>query len=49
MMARRTFDESGHYYVKPFDVSIVESLDDGLGNILVMPLHFIKFLQEKHM
>ena len=32
MMARRTFDESGHYYVKPFDVSIVESLDDGLGN-----------------
>ena len=31
-LARRTFDESGHYYVKPFDVSVVESLDDQVGN-----------------
>ena len=32
MMARRTFDESGDYYVRPFDVSIVEALNDQLGN-----------------
>ena len=32
MMARRTFDESGHYYVKPFDVSVVDSLNDNVGN-----------------
>ena len=32
MMARRTFDESGNYYVKPFDVKLVDSLSDGLGN-----------------
>ena len=31
-LARRTYDESGDYYVKPFDVSLVESLDDKLGN-----------------
>ena len=31
-LARRTFDESGHYYVKPFDVSVVESLNDQVGN-----------------
>ena len=32
VLARRTFDESGHYYVKPFDVTVVNSLNDGLGN-----------------
>ena len=31
-LARRTFDESGHYYVKAFDVSVVESLNDQVGN-----------------
>ena len=31
-LARRTFDESGHYYVRPFDVSVVESLNDQVGN-----------------
>ena len=30
--ARRTYDESGDYYIKPFDVSCKESLKDGLGN-----------------
>ena len=32
ILARRTFDESGHYYVKPFDVSVVDSLNDLVGN-----------------
>jgi hypothetical protein len=32
VLARRTFDESGHYIVKPFNVSIVNSLNDNLGN-----------------
>ena len=31
-LARRTFDESGHYYVKPFQVSVVNSLNDRVGN-----------------
>lgn len=31
-LARRTYDESGDYYVKPFKISIKESLDDRLGN-----------------
>ena len=31
-LARRTFDESGHYYVKPFDVTLVNSLNDNIGN-----------------
>jgi hypothetical protein len=31
-LARRTYDESGDYYVKAFTVSIRESLDDRLGN-----------------
>ena len=31
-LARRTFDESGNYYVKPFDVRVKESLNDGEGN-----------------
>ena len=32
VLARRTFDESGHYFVKPFDITVVDSLNDGLGN-----------------
>ena len=31
-LARRTYDESGHYIVKPFNVSIVNSLNNNLGN-----------------
>lgn len=31
-LARRTYAESGDYYVTPFDLSIKESLNDGLGN-----------------
>ena len=31
-LARRTFDESGNYDVKPFDVTLLESLDDNIGN-----------------
>ena len=31
-LARRTFDESGDYYVKPFQVKVVESLNDRTGN-----------------
>ena len=32
MMARRTYAESGDYYVKEFDLSVKESLNDGRGN-----------------
>jgi hypothetical protein len=32
VLARRTFDESGHYYVKPFDATVVNSLNDKVGN-----------------
>ena len=32
VLARRTYDESGDYYVKPFDISVVDSLNDNLGN-----------------
>ena len=32
VLARRTYDESGHYIVKPFNVSIVNSLNDNVGN-----------------
>jgi len=32
ILARRTYDESGHYIVKPFNVSIVNSLNNNLGN-----------------
>ena len=32
VMARRTFAESGDYYVTPFDVTMKESLNDNLGN-----------------
>jgi len=31
-LARRTFDESGDYYVKPFTVTVRESLNDRQGN-----------------
>ena len=31
-LARRTYQESGDYYVSPFAISIKESLDDNLGN-----------------
>ena len=31
-LARRTYDESGDYYIKPFNVDCKESLKDGLGN-----------------
>lgn len=30
--AKRTFEESGNYYVNRFDVSCVESLNDNIGN-----------------
>ena len=30
--AKRTFEESGDYYVNRFDLSCVESLNDGIGN-----------------
>lgn len=32
IMARRTYDESGDYYVKPFTVIAKESLNNGIGN-----------------
>jgi len=31
-LARRTYDESGDYYVRPFNISIKESLNDQIGN-----------------
>jgi hypothetical protein len=31
-LARRTFDESGNYYVKAFDIGVAESLNDNIGN-----------------
>jgi len=31
-LARRTFDESGNYDVKPFDVTLMNSLDNNIGN-----------------
>jgi hypothetical protein len=31
-IAKRTYDESGDYYVKPFSISARESLDNNLGN-----------------
>ena len=31
-LARRTYAESGDYTIKPFDVSVKNSLNDGLGN-----------------
>ena len=32
VLARRTFDESGNYYVKPFNAQSLDSLNDRLGN-----------------
>lgn len=32
ILAKRTYDESGHYVVKPFNVSILNSLNNNLGN-----------------
>ena len=31
-LARRTYDESGNYDVRPFDVTVMNSLDDNIGN-----------------
>lgn len=31
-LAKRTFDESGNYVVKPFEVFVKENLNNGLGN-----------------
>ena len=31
-LARRTYDESGHYYIKPFRVQVRESLNNRQGN-----------------
>ena len=31
-LARRTYDESGNYYVRPFDISMANSLNNNLGN-----------------
>jgi hypothetical protein len=30
--ARRTYNESGDYFIKPFDISVKESLNNNLGN-----------------
>jgi hypothetical protein len=32
ILARRTFDESGNYYVNPFNAEALESLNNNLGN-----------------
>ena len=31
-MAKRTYDESGDYYVKPFTIDVRESLNDRISN-----------------
>ena len=31
-LARRTYDESGDYYIRPFSINVRESLNDRLGN-----------------
>ena len=31
-LARRTYDESGDYYIRPFDINVKESLNDRIGN-----------------
>ena len=31
-LPKRTYDESGDYYVKPFEVFVKESLNDSIGN-----------------
>jgi len=35
--ARRTYDESGDYYIKPFNVFLKESLNDKVGNSGIYP------------
>ena len=32
VLARRTYAESGDYYTKPFDITVLNSLNDNLGN-----------------
>ena len=32
VLARRTHDESGNYYTTPFDITVLNSLNDNLGN-----------------
>ena len=36
-LARRTYDESGNYYVNPFRVIAKESVNDSLGNNVYGP------------
>ena len=31
-LARRTYDESGDYYVRPFEVAVLDSLNNNVGN-----------------
>ena len=31
-LARRTYDESGDYYIKPFDITVLNSLNNNKGN-----------------
>tara|TARA_R100000700_G_scaffold40929_1_gene58544 strand:+ start:8321 stop:15943 length:7623 start_codon:yes stop_codon:yes gene_type:complete len=31
-LARRTYAESGDYYVRPFDLTVLDSLNNGIGN-----------------
>ena len=31
-LARRTYEESGNYYTRPFDIAVLNSLNDNLGN-----------------
>ena len=36
-LARRTYDESGHYSINPFGVKIKEALDDGVNGGIFLP------------
>ena len=36
-LARRTYDESGHYTINPFGVKIKEALDDGVNGGVFLP------------
>lgn len=36
-LARRTYDESGHYSINPFSVKIKEALDDGVNGGIFLP------------
>ncbi len=36
-LARRTYDESGHYSINPFGVKIKEALDDGVNGGVFLP------------